>query len=349
MLRQMQEGGVSQSQMEPVRERIRSDRKYLYEVLLTAIVFGLTLNLLSNALWDIQYVLSFENSWYVTLTIVSAISTVVLFYLLIRQYLRDDCVRIGNITAILLWDVKKKQIVDIEPLYLFQEIAKLRMTNNLELQSKMKEKLSLSLEESRDVLYMLFSNVLRYWIREPGFFDSILPKDYKELFGAKNREILISASTYEIPFPTSISERTSDIPKLFRIKVKGNDIRLEFSVKITQVYLSSDLEQKGTISMIEIASSKLSQLFSVASISQNRIVFEFDIRIRAETSALRAFLQSKSIDKIEWIEDFMQKISVLDYRFSLAQEQMKQYIERQKYQPYGDYRGFGRDQDSLGW
>ncbi|MBD3407599.1 MAG: hypothetical protein GF411_15895, partial [Candidatus Lokiarchaeota archaeon] len=301
MLKQMQEGGVFQSQMEPVRERIRSDRKYLYEVLLTAIVFGLTLNILSNALWDIQSVLTLENSWYVTLTIMSVISTVILFYLLIRQYLHDDCVKTGNITSILLWDTEKKQIVDIEPLYFFQEIAKLRMTHNLELQSKMREKLSLSLEESRDVLYMLFSNVLRYWIREPRFFDSILPTDYKEFLGDKIRENLVSTSTYEIPFPISISERITDIPKFLRITIKGNDIRLEFSVKVTQVYLSSDLGQKDKISMIEIAKSKLSQLFSETCLSQNRIVFEFDIRIRAETSALRAFLQSKSIDKIEWI------------------------------------------------
>lgn len=57
----MQEGGIFGVHGRTVRERIAEDRRFLLEILITAVVFGLSLNIVANGLWELPRILESMN------------------------------------------------------------------------------------------------------------------------------------------------------------------------------------------------------------------------------------------------------------------------------------------------
>ncbi len=114
------------------RERIRADRQALNEILITAILFGLTLNLLASSIWEFPvYIVTQELwpfGWYVFWTAVAAVSTYLLFTNLVKQYLGDESSIVRRFESVLTWDSRSGELSRLNWPYVPQLIAHLRIS-----------------------------------------------------------------------------------------------------------------------------------------------------------------------------------------------------------------------------
>lgn len=171
------------------------DRRTLSEILITAVVFGFTLNIISDFVLSLPLLLAdlFLLLWYAGWSIVSLIITLYLLYRLFSLYLGDDSTIKHEFKIALIWDVEKGAIAR-RPIGYRPQIDATDIFDTLEGKSieEMKQIIITgpeALQESTLHLQLAEILILTALSRNTSFakgFDSFSPKRIDQLLQGKN-------------------------------------------------------------------------------------------------------------------------------------------------------------------
>jgi hypothetical protein len=182
-------------------EQLREERKKIKEVMITAILFGLTLNLLSNFLYDIPNSLVNPISWF--WFGVSLVGTLYFARVLIRQYVGAYSKFDTNFVAYLVWDTEDGKFVRLSPLYQPQIIGRyqfnlLSTKEQAILQSKLQSDPRNISKQDQSILLDLFLDIFRYKLRKGNYFSKNRPHSIRGI-GQKKDDVDVSFYSEDVP------------------------------------------------------------------------------------------------------------------------------------------------------
>jgi len=182
-------------------DQLSEERKKIKEVVITAILFGLTLNLLSNFLYDIPNSLVNPISW--LWFVISLIGTLFFARILIRQYIGAYSKFGTSFSVYLVWDTENGKLARLSPLYQPQIIGRyqfdlLGTKEKAILQNKLQSDPRIISERDQSILLDLFLDIFRYKLRKGNYFSKNRPHLIQSI-GPRGEDIDVSFYSVDVP------------------------------------------------------------------------------------------------------------------------------------------------------
>ncbi len=96
-------------------DKVYENRLALSEIIITAIIFGMTLNLISNFLWEIPEIL--ESPYHIIISALSSIVTVILFWVIAKKYFGQEWMYERKFETAIYIDSQTNSVLDLDETY----------------------------------------------------------------------------------------------------------------------------------------------------------------------------------------------------------------------------------------
>ena len=332
------------------RERISRDRRALNEIVVTAIIFGFSLNIIADFFTGLPATL---NPYNIVLTVFAVVLTGLSFIHLAKQYLGDDCKVEWSFSASLYWNSETASLIQTDSLYLTQEIARFLLTKD-KVRKKVQPDALFKLQPDKiqqkrlPVLLDFFESIIRYWIRDSEFYKepkpvSITSPESSKLL--KDPLFLIAANTVQIPGNYSISRKIIDAKSLI-LEVKWSkdqhgSLIFKVTPEVISLYKDTSEDYIEPVSLTKLifasAASSFAEFFG-ENVNQSKIVScQFNVEVSGIFSPLRLQFGNTDVESlIEWAENLEGKTVLLDSTKSTKLDEIMKNASK-----YGSQIGLG--------
>lgn len=243
--------------------------------------------------------------------LVAFAASLISFYFLVNLYFQDESIREDKFTAAFVWNTEERKTPEIEPLYLFQAIARRMIVHNESLASRVHESLISGLSSQASAQVELFSHIFRYWLREGGYFD---PSEFQPSTGEPDRlspTLIVASSTVEMPFDFQLVETRMEDNNQLELKLVGRNMQLHFWVKQTPLRFPKEKGSQDKIPIGDLWAAMFSTAFPNLEESSLITGSVFEIKVVSETSPMRLLVDAEAIDTVEWIDRFLTQMAAL--------------------------------------
>jgi len=189
-------------------EKAATRSKELRRLILTAVLFGFGVNLLSDFIFDLPT--HYGNPWSLLMLALSVVTTVAVSMLFVMEYMTESSRLSAEFTSILTWDPTDGKLVRLNPAYVPQVIAPFLLSridkaeSDAVVQAMTGDYKNLSSFEVYPVR-QLFQRTLSYALGDPEFFKKNPPPHTVNsiLFGGN-----------QVPFEADLSQVVKKLPSV---------------------------------------------------------------------------------------------------------------------------------------
>ena len=322
-------------------------------MVITAIVFGLSLNLLADFMSGIPVTLT--NPYSLILAAFSILLTAFSFLKMVNQYLGDECHIKGEFVASFVWNTVTGDPIETKPVCLFQEISRVILEsgkiNTLSyIKSDGRAHEGTAKPFRAEKFLVLCEAVLRFWLRDSRYFDTtnlpVIDRPEKvELLS--NPKTIISLNTIEIPGKHRIDTKKLDDDSLV-LEIRWSD-EYYGTLRFTATPEVKILDESGG----EIRdSSHLWSLIAFSGLVPNHKPSDvaacvFRIEVEGSFSPLKLQVgKPRLVELIEWTNALLERTAFLDLiKTVMLERSMKAAQERARRAAMG----LPVDSHSFGW